>query len=224
MPPGTTTVLLRTYGYGVLAGLLVVYLVLVAFLDLGDESVLSRLLLAGAICVSVVATTPPKRRLWLALPLALVAIINLVVVPAEGALLRDVGQLFMWYLAVCLLADVLGPRFATSPKLLAAVCLYVVAALGFASIYNALDAPPAGDKGASEAAFAVQGNERRLTDAERVYFSFVTQTTLGYGDIVPVSQPARAVAIVQATGGVLYLAVLVAAIVSGRERQTAEGT
>ncbi|HSE41383.1 MAG TPA: potassium channel family protein [Acidobacteriota bacterium] len=47
-----------------------------------------------------------------------------------------------------------------------------------------------------------------------IYFSFVTLATLGYGDIVPASDVARAVAIVEAVAGQLYLAVMVARLVS----------
>ena len=46
------------------------------------------------------------------------------------------------------------------------------------------------------------------------YFSFVTLATLGYGDIVPVSDTARGLAIVEAVAGQMYLAVLVARLVS----------
>jgi hypothetical protein len=47
-----------------------------------------------------------------------------------------------------------------------------------------------------------------------IYFSFVTIATLGYGDIVPVSDAARALAVLEAVGGQMYLAVLVARLVS----------
>jgi hypothetical protein len=46
-----------------------------------------------------------------------------------------------------------------------------------------------------------------------VYFSYVTLTTLGYGDITPLSGAARTLAIVEATTGQIYLAVLVARLV-----------
>ncbi len=46
-----------------------------------------------------------------------------------------------------------------------------------------------------------------------VYFSFVTLTTLGYGDIVPTSATARMLAAAEAVTGQLYLAVLVARLV-----------
>lgn len=53
-----------------------------------------------------------------------------------------------------------------------------------------------------------------------VYFSFVTQTTLGFGDIRPVSAIARSVAMFLAVSGVLYLAVLVASLVGIYVSQT----
>jgi hypothetical protein len=46
-----------------------------------------------------------------------------------------------------------------------------------------------------------------------IYFSFVTQTTLGYGDILPRSELARGLTIVQGITGQLYLAVMVARLV-----------
>ena len=47
-----------------------------------------------------------------------------------------------------------------------------------------------------------------------IYFSFVTLATLGYGDIVPQSDVARGVTVVEAIVGQLYLAVLIARLVS----------
>jgi hypothetical protein len=47
-----------------------------------------------------------------------------------------------------------------------------------------------------------------------IYFSFVTLATLGYGDIVPRTEVARSVAIIEGVGGQLFLAVLVARLVS----------
>ena len=46
-----------------------------------------------------------------------------------------------------------------------------------------------------------------------LYYSFVTMSTLGYGDIVPISPTARMLAMLQAVGGQLYLVVLVARLV-----------
>jgi len=51
-------------------------------------------------------------------------------------------------------------------------------------------------------------------DSEWLYFSFVTMTTLGYGDIAPVSALARVLAYMQAVFGQFYIAILVAGLVS----------
>jgi hypothetical protein len=53
-----------------------------------------------------------------------------------------------------------------------------------------------------------------------VYFSFVTLATLGYGDIVPRTDVARGLAILEGVGGQLFLAVLVARLVSLYSKQT----
>jgi voltage-gated potassium channel len=47
-----------------------------------------------------------------------------------------------------------------------------------------------------------------------LYFSYVTQTTMGYGDLTPATPLARSLATLQAIAGQLYLAVLVARLVA----------
>lgn len=49
--------------------------------------------------------------------------------------------------------------------------------------------------------------------SEMVYFSFITLTTLGYGDITPVTWMAKNLALLEAVWGQIYLAVLVARLV-----------
>ena len=46
------------------------------------------------------------------------------------------------------------------------------------------------------------------------YFSFVTLATLGYGDVLPVHPAARSLATLEAVTGTLYLAILLARLVS----------
>ena len=55
------------------------------------------------------------------------------------------------------------------------------------------------------------------------YFSFITLTTTGYGDYVPVTDIARAVAVLEALIGQIFLATLVARLVAsfaGRRRRS----
>ena len=55
-----------------------------------------------------------------------------------------------------------------------------------------------------------------------IYFSFVTLTTLGYGDILPVNTYARTLAYMEAIAGQFYIAILVASLVGAHlsERQS----
>ena len=46
------------------------------------------------------------------------------------------------------------------------------------------------------------------------YFSFVTLSTVGYGDIVPASRAARMLAVLEATTGTLFVAILIARLVA----------
>lgn len=64
------------------------------------------------------------------------------------------------------------------------------------------------------------GAHEQFTDI--FYFSFVTMTTLGYGDILPVSKTARVAAILESTFGPLYLAIFVARLVGLYSSQAPE--
>ena len=56
-------------------------------------------------------------------------------------------------------------------------------------------------------------NEEISLQNNLAYFSFVTLTTLGYGDIVPVAPLARSLAVLEALTGVLFMAVLISRLV-----------
>jgi len=55
-----------------------------------------------------------------------------------------------------------------------------------------------------------------------IYFSLVTMTTLGYGDVTPVSSSAKSITIMIAVTGQLYLTILVAMLVGKFLRRTKE--
>ena len=60
--------------------------------------------------------------------------------------------------------------------------------------------------------YAYQENHR-LSTFDFIYYSFINLTTLGFGDILPIRGPAKALSIVQALFGQLYLTVIVAMMV-----------
>lgn len=60
-----------------------------------------------------------------------------------------------------------------------------------------------------------QVSGKAATAADSLYFGFVTISTLGYGDIVPVAPIAKITAVLASVTGVLYIAILISAIVGG---------
>ena len=55
--------------------------------------------------------------------------------------------------------------------------------------------------------------ERAELFPEFTYFSFITLTSVGYGDLAPISAQARALAMVEGMFGQLYTAILIAKLV-----------
>ncbi|MDF2374612.1 MAG: potassium channel family protein [Verrucomicrobiales bacterium] len=64
-------------------------------------------------------------------------------------------------------------------------------------------------------AFLNTRTDSPTTESEQLYYSFVTLTGLGYGDIVPTTATARLVAILNCLSGVLYLAIFISALMGG---------
>ncbi len=91
----------------------------------------------------------------------------------------------------------------------AALSAYLLAGMVFGLLYWVLERTW---PGSLFVAVGSSGGPLWLGDA--IYFSFVTLATLGYGDIVPRSEAARGLAILEAVAGQLYLAVMVARLVS----------
>ena len=63
-------------------------------------------------------------------------------------------------------------------------------------------------------AFAFNAGPRSMNGFNGFYFSFITLSTVGYGDITPVSKVARMLAAMEAMTGLLYVAVLIARLVA----------
>jgi hypothetical protein len=61
-----------------------------------------------------------------------------------------------------------------------------------------------------------------LSQFEAYYFSFITLTTVGYGDITPLSNGARTLAMMEAMTGTLYMAVLISRLVALHSSQPPE--
>ena len=88
---------------------------------------------------------------------------------------------------------------------LAALCIYVLVGMLWSYIFIAI-----GNFGSSE--FFVQS--ANPTSADFLYFSFITQLTVGYGDLTAAGNLGRACAVLEALFGQIYLVTIVALLVS----------
>ena len=62
--------------------------------------------------------------------------------------------------------------------------------------------------------FHIRNFNPEMVSIDMIYFSFTTLTTLGYGDITPVSYTAKMWSITEAMMGVMFLAVMISRVVS----------
>jgi len=108
-------------------------------------------------------------------------------------------------LAVVVLAMVLRPGTVTRRRLEGAVAAYLLLGLAWAGAYRWV---ALGDPAAFGGAIAADVNQ------QWIYYSLVTLTTMGYGDITPLTPVARSLAVAEAFTGQLYLAILISRLVA----------
>lgn len=124
-----------------------------------------------------------------------------------------VGSVFFFcYIAWLILADIFRAKMVTLDIIAAGISVYLLFGniCGFIyAIIGRID-PNAFSIPAATASY-LGDNLGDLGSA--MYFSFVTLTTLGYGDITPINHFARSLAYLEAATGQIYLTVLIASLV-----------
>jgi hypothetical protein len=105
-----------------------------------------------------------------------------------------------------LLTEVLSTGPVTPNRIQGAIAVYLLFGVGWAHAYHLAELAHPGS-------FNNAGGPMS-TVSDWAYFSFVTLSTVGYGDITPVRPVARTLAMGEALSGQLYLAVLIARLVA----------
>ncbi len=119
------------------------------------------------------------------------------------------GILFLIYTTIITLNHVLKDEEVTSDTLYGAICVYILIGLTWGGFYLIINVLQPG----SFYIDASQNIDNVINGADLIFHSYVTLTTLGYGDITPVTSHARSLAFLEAIVGQLYLAILVARLV-----------
>jgi len=201
-------------GLSIFLGLLVIFiLVLPAFgrtgprMPLVNDIAFSALLVSGALSLS--------ERRWMQRVVPLMAAVALVirwaavtgVASADLVAWRELSTLITLLLfAVVVGSQVYRSGAVTPHRIQGAVAVYLLLGLTWANAFQLLyHLRPEAFTGGLDAAALPQ---------TWIYYSFVTLTTTGYGDITPVHPVARSLTITEALTGQLYLAITLARLVA----------
>lgn len=110
--------------------------------------------------------------------------------------------------------QVLFAHEVTTNTMVGALAIYLLLGIVWSSLYIiALYFNPTAFHGIE----IVEGTD---TFPNTLYFSYVTLTTLGYGDITPSTRITQTLAFMEAIAGTFYLAIVVASLVSARRQQS----
>ena len=124
------------------------------------------------------------------------------------------GIAFLGYIIIVAFEYLFSSDRVTANTIFAALCVYLLLGILWAIVYSLAEAI---DPGSFNFSFEDEPGAMRFGGDESafaLYYSFVTMTTLGYGEIVPGTAPVRMLAALQALTGQMYLAVLVARLVA----------
>jgi hypothetical protein len=196
---------------------MVLMLVLLPFLQRGViKLTILNILVSAIIYFGILAVSHEKRNAtiglalglpwfiltWIALfvsspPLTLVFVSNIFLI------------LFYFFTAGVILSFVLRSQQVNDEVLYGSVSIYLLIGGAWGAIYSLLEAVQPGSF-VIDPAHNIDG----IVDVfDLLYYSYTTLTTLGYGDIIPVSSNARYLAVVEAIMGVMYLAIIISRLV-----------
>lgn len=208
--------------FTILLGLLLVYIIATPFFTSIIKQELFLNITFTAVMLSSILTLSRKKKsriavILLVLPCLVFLWLHLSDSSAEIFLAKTALQaVFTLFMVFIIMLFVFQAPVITRDILSASIVAYLFVALFFAKSFLVLEL-------LSPGSFSIS-SDRIMTDPSVMkYFSFVTLTTLGYGDVVPISNQAKTMVISEAFIGQIYLTVLIARLVgvyaAGQHRQ-----
>ena len=202
-----------------LVSLLVLFLIAPLFEGLAVASALLGIFISAVLVSAVYAVSQNRRLFVIALILALPVLagrwsVYFIDNPFLGFMGMSFGVLFLAFTATTILVSVFREKEVAADTISGAICVFLLIGLAWAFLYSVIEFlnPGSFNFGQFSAHMSSHSSHQQTTTLF-VYYSFVTLTTLGYGDITPLTPPARSLAMIEAVVGQLYLVVLIARLV-----------
>ncbi|PSS58706.1 ion channel [Pseudomonas sp. BBP2017] len=201
-------------GLGPCTYLLLLLLGLILLFPFLEEGIIGRTLLgilfSIVLLVGAFATRQTRRGFILKLGLALLGVgLQWAALWAESAaILKLAGISYAVSLAVSfsgVLRYILQRGPITADKLHGALAGYIMLAFVWSFVYALVEISSAGSFGPGHLDFMQPGTFFKL-----IYFSLTTLTTTGYGDVIPLTNHARSLVMVEEFSGVFYVGVVIA--------------
>jgi hypothetical protein len=198
---------------------LLLVIVLYPLLDRGDlRRVVLGALMFAPVLLATVRMAQIKGWVWPAVLLMAGAVLCAVLsiffpFPIVIGLKWGILAAFFGLCAIGLFSYLRKSRTIDDSHLYTAVSVYLLLGLQWFALYSVFDVLSPGSILRSASAKADR-------HAELLYFSLVTLTTIGYGDVVPLQGEVRVLAALEGIAGVLYIAITVALLVSAYRPRT----
>ncbi len=176
-------------------------------------------LTSGVLLAAILAVSQSRKLVVIAVLLAGPALIvtwlqQFIQTPVLSAVGYTIEFVFFLYTTVRIVGEVFRRGTVTVDRLFGAICVYLLIGVTWSMLYGLIETAQPGSFRFNASTESLPGQDRdaHLTP-NLMYYSFVTISTLGYGDIVPVSRAAQTMSWLEAIVGQLFLALLVARMV-----------
>ena len=127
-------------------------------------------------------------------------------IPSLELVHRIFGAVFFAYVLIIMISYLFREKNVTVEVITSAISAYFLIGLTWTFIFSFLEVLHPGS--------FVLSSQNQIKDMDQLfYYSFVTLTTIGYGDITALTKPAGSLSVLEAMMGQIYLAVLVARLV-----------
>ena len=210
------------YRFGLVLLLLLATFVFMAAGLTGAWTGVVTVLLQGATLIAALsaAQVPPRLVRLAALVTVGALVVAAVTVPTSGSepsgFVALLNALLVGLAPVAIAWSIMRRHVIDAQTVLGALCIYVLLGMFWAFIFAAVGAFGSGP-------FFVQ--EANPTSASYLYFAYITMTTVGYGDLTANGNLGRALVVLDALLGQIYLVTVVALLVSqlGQARRAEAG-